>query len=281
MGVWTISKPDDRLEGGNQILGTFPELSSSSIKFYGENNVLYCENGVKVDKSALSFYGSNSLIYLSSNRFKYVLNVSIYNDSTLFIGENNYINDRLNLILSEGKNVVVGNDGLFSFGIWMRLADPHLIYDADTKCRINPSKSIYIGDHVWIGQDAMLLKGTQIGSGSILGAKSVLTGKKVPSNTAWGGVPAKQVKQNIFWMGNCVHGYRAEDTKRVETCDSDVFIYGDGDITAARFDIQKIEQSFFELKTAGERLAFVKETFRETSAKNRFYVQSEKGPVKF
>ena len=91
-----------------------------------------------------------------------------------------YFNDVVNVILSESKNVVVGNGCLFSIGNWLRVADPHLIYNADTMKRINFSKSIYIGDHVWIGQNSLVLKGTQIGSGSIVAAGS-LTTKKMPS----------------------------------------------------------------------------------------------------
>lgn len=78
--------------------------------------------------------------------------------NTLYIGKNNYFNGKLNLILSERKHIVIGDDGLFSFGIWLRTADPHLIYSCETHERINPSKNILIGDHVWIGQGSLVLK---------------------------------------------------------------------------------------------------------------------------
>ena len=46
----------------------------------------------------------------------------------------------------------------------IRTADPHIIYDIHRK-RINPSKSVFIGDHVWCGQNVLLLKGCRVGSG--------------------------------------------------------------------------------------------------------------------
>ena len=71
---------------------------------------------------------------------------------------------------------------MFSVGIWLRISDPHLIYDSFTHTRINPTKSIYIGDHVWVGQDVLILKDSYVGSGSILAARTVLSSKIVPSN---------------------------------------------------------------------------------------------------
>ena len=68
----------------------------------------------------------------------------------------------MNVILSEQKHLFIGNDCLLSFGIWVRNADPHLIYDVESHKRVNPTKSIYIGDHVWIGQSAMILKGRKV-----------------------------------------------------------------------------------------------------------------------
>ena len=53
------------------------------------------------------------------------------------------------LLLSERKNIIIGDQCLFSHTIWFRNADPHLIYDNITNKRINPTQSIYIGDHVW------------------------------------------------------------------------------------------------------------------------------------
>ena len=151
-------------ENNNKILVKDPILLSSNISFKGKNNCLICEENVILENSSISFNGDNSIIYLSRNRNKYYFSISIYNNSVLYIDENNYMNGKLNMVLSEEKHILIGKNCLFSFGIWLRLADPHLIYDIETSERINFSKSIFIGDHVWLGQDAMILKGTQIGS---------------------------------------------------------------------------------------------------------------------
>lgn len=52
---------------------------------------------------------------------------------------------------------------------------------------------IVIGNDVWIGYEAVILQGIQIGDGAIIGARAVVT-KDVPPYTVAGGVPAKAIK---------------------------------------------------------------------------------------
>jgi acetyltransferase-like isoleucine patch superfamily enzyme len=52
------------------------------------------------------------------------------------------------------------------------------------------NREISIGSNVWIGGNAIILKGTRIGDNSVIAAGSVVSGK-VPKNQVWGGNPAK------------------------------------------------------------------------------------------
>lgn len=54
--------------------------------------------------------------------------------------------------------------------------------------------NIIIGDDVWIGFRAMILKGVTLGNGSIVAAGAVVT-KSVPENCIVAGNPAKVVKE--------------------------------------------------------------------------------------
>lgn len=60
------------------------------------------------------------------------------------------------------------------------------------------SKPIKIGNHVWIGLRAIILKGVTIGNDSIIGAGAVVT-KDVPPNCLVVGTPAKIIRRNINW----------------------------------------------------------------------------------
>ena len=51
---------------------------------------------------------------------------------------------------------------------------------------------VTIGNNVFVGYDALILKDTTIGDNCIIGARSVVKGN-IPANTVWAGVPAKQI----------------------------------------------------------------------------------------
>jgi acetyltransferase-like isoleucine patch superfamily enzyme len=57
-----------------------------------------------------------------------------------------------------------------------------------------PHAPIFIRDHVWIGANAVVLKGVEIGTGAVVAAGAVVV-KNIPPNEIWGGVPARRIGQ--------------------------------------------------------------------------------------
>lgn len=55
---------------------------------------------------------------------------------------------------------------------------------------------IKIGNDVWIGMDAVIMGGVEIGNGAVVAAGSIVT-KSVPPNTIVAGIPARIIKENI------------------------------------------------------------------------------------
>jgi acetyltransferase-like isoleucine patch superfamily enzyme len=74
----------------------------------------------------------------------------------------------------------------------------HPVFDTITSLRVNPAADIRIGDRVWLGSGALILKGVTIGNGSIIGARAVLT-KDVPMCCAAAGNPARVLRHHVSW----------------------------------------------------------------------------------
>ena len=91
--------------------------------------------------------------------------------------------------------ITIGNHVYIAEEVLIRDSDDHDIIS--DKSHIS-KKPINIGNHVWIGSRATILKGVTIGDGAIIAAGAVVT-KDVPPNTLVGGVPARVIKENVEW----------------------------------------------------------------------------------
>lgn len=133
--------------------------------------------------------------------------------------------------------------------------------------------SVLIGDHVWVGQNALILKGTHIGSGSIIGAASVVSHKTVGSNCAAVGNPAKVIKSGVFFTKDCVHNWSKEKTDNSQVNNTDKWTYKKDKTTK---DLTKIDEKIKSFHTADEKLEEVKKFFVDNKDKNRFFIAKPK-----
>jgi acetyltransferase-like isoleucine patch superfamily enzyme len=88
--------------------------------------------------------------------------------------------------------ISIGEGAAIAKGVVIRDSDSHHI---DSKPSTAP---IHIGRHVWIGTNAIVLKGVTIGDGAVVAAGAVVT-KNVPARALVGGVPAKVLKVDVTW----------------------------------------------------------------------------------
>lgn len=111
-------------------------------------------------------------------------------NSTLSIGNKTFISANTKILVKE--RIEIGNDCAISWDVQIMDTDMHTL-----EGKIN-TKHIKIGNKVWIGSNAIILKGVTIGDGAVVGAGAVVT-KDVPQNAVVAGNPAKVVKENIHW----------------------------------------------------------------------------------
>lgn len=260
-----VSKVYDNVVHLNETDGS--EFISSSVEFVGTGNVLYVEDGAKLRNTRLRFLGNDSVIHIrKSSRYTRVI-ASVFEESVLYLGPGASFTAEARFLPTERKHVIIGRDAMFSSRVTFRTADPHLVYAVGNHQRVNPSASIWIGDHVWLGEDTLLLKGARVGSGSILAARALIT-KSVPSNSTAAGVPARLVGRGIFWTRPSVHAYTQAQTERSMTEPRDDFIYSRDKFVV---DIDRLEGEL-ELAVNGlERAAWCRR-LDDINAKNRFFL---------
>lgn len=254
----------------NKIIGSL-KLINSRIVFKGTGNILRCDpEGVVLENSSVSFQNDNGLAVLSHSKHRLRIRLSVHRSASFYIGENAFIAKNPPLIVaSEGKPVFIGKDVLFSHSICIRTSDAHPIYSAATMERINGAKGVFVGDHVWIGQDVLLLKGTRIGSGSIIAASSVVAGKLVPSNTSWGGVPSRQIASDVFFSKRSLHD--SDDPSEHFRFPNDTFVYKPKEGNAF---LGLLEDALSSRLPAEERLEKLSLFLGGNAGKNRFALSS-------
>ena len=175
--------PNIDFQGAVRILGKLPYLKmfKNSQCIIGPNVVLNSD-----------FRKSNTAL---TNRCKLVMGY----EGTIQIGENTQLNG---VSITAYKRVVIGKNCQIASATFITDTDFHPVDPAERKkqvCGLKydmemvAKKEVTIGDNVWIGWGAILLKGVQIGDNSIVAAGSVVLGQ-FPGNVIIAGNPAKIVK---------------------------------------------------------------------------------------
>ncbi len=103
-----------------------------------------------------------------------------------------FINE--NVQITCASRIIIGKGCAIARDVIIRDYDAHTIEEVGFEI----AKPISIGNHVWIGNRAMILKGVTIGDGAIIAAGSIVT-KNVPSYCVVAGIPAKVVREKVFW----------------------------------------------------------------------------------
>jgi acetyltransferase-like isoleucine patch superfamily enzyme len=165
-------------------------------------------NHVKIadTERSLNIYarlGHNCQLKIGSNINCQSLGTFQVKDSLVEIGDDFGCNGKGHLYLHEPSNIRIGNGCLFADGVMLTTSDMHSIVSVANGTRINPAQDIILGDRVWIGLHAMVLKGSRIGNGSVIGAHALVSGK-IPDNCSAGGNPAQVLRKGVTWKSQLI-----------------------------------------------------------------------------
>lgn len=107
--------------------------------------------------------------------------------------------------LDDGSSIEIGSDCMLSRGVAILNSDEHAIL-VDGKV-VNRAGKLEIGNHVWIGMGASVMKNAAISTGCIVGRNAVVAKRFTDANAVLAGVPARQIKTGVDWSRKSVNEF--------------------------------------------------------------------------
>lgn len=163
---------------------------TSQINIYDSFSLNLCWDGKQNQPASLTL-GDNAILNVKEFRTYNGAYISVADNAVLNLGKG-FVNN--NTKISCFEEITIGDDVKISEDVLIRDSDNHMII----RSGYMKTAPINIGNHVWIGARAIILKGVTIGDGAVIAAGSVVT-EDVPSNSLVGGVPAKIINNKIKW----------------------------------------------------------------------------------
>lgn len=169
------------------------ETAKLKINGYLKVNAFFSKKPNKKFHSNL-FLNENASLQIDSN-FVLLQGASIYisKNATLRI-KGGYMNT--NAEINCFCNIIIGDRVFIAENVKIRDSDNRIVIENNIEKE--KSKPVVIGNNVWIGKNALILKGVTIGDGAIIAAGSVVTRDVLPHSLV-GGNPARLIKSNISW----------------------------------------------------------------------------------
>ena len=198
-----LSKPSFKFIGGGNSCLIHKWARLISCRFLlSEGNVIEVGGESRLMNVTFHILANHSKVTIGKNCTLSNLEIWIEDENNfVLIGNNTYIGGAHLAVTGNGKSIEIGECCLFSDGITVRTGDSHAIIDVNSRKKINFESSVRIERHVWVGQNATILKGVTIKNDSIIGSCSVVT-KDIPSGSIVAGNPAKVIKNGISWSTN-------------------------------------------------------------------------------
>lgn len=163
-------------------------LVKTRLDSYGVN--LRARNFGHIEK------GSGAEIHVGNNvQLEKSVHLALGNGARIYIGDSTYVGES-SLVLAV-KEVRIGSGCAISMHVVMMDTSSHPIglEGEPLETKIGP---IEIGNHVWIGSRAVILKGVKVGEGAIIANNAVVT-RDVPPKALVGGNPARIIREGVAW----------------------------------------------------------------------------------
>lgn len=174
-------------------------LHGARIEIQGNHNIIRLHPTCKLVNVSFRLLGDNLRVELGErvkmSRWGEFLLMG--EDAEIRLGHHTTV-ESARFIAHGGTRLEVGPDCMFAYDVEIRTSDGHSILDAGSGERINPDKSIRIGEHVWIGARSVVLKGVSIGNDSVVATGSIVS-QDLGAGVVAGGIPARAIRDGVTW----------------------------------------------------------------------------------
>ena len=175
-----------------------PKIKGFSVDFRGNYNIVKLYEPFKhIGKLSIGMNSRNKVVIKNSEYDIQKLHLECLGHSEIFIDKDFAVADGI-FIADYNSKIKIGRGTMFSYSTVIQTGDQHVIYDNNTG-KFNGTKDITVGNHVWVGYRAIILKKSVIPDGCIVGMNSIVTKKFDTENSVIAGSPAKMVKSDIRW----------------------------------------------------------------------------------
>lgn len=170
---------------------------TATITLDGDDNELVIDAACVLDDAKIEL-GSRCRFLAGYQSRLNALEVFALEAGNVVIGTGNYFTWHTRLFLHEPGTIEIGSRCGIASDTLFTVSDMHPIFDRASGARINPPGDVIVEDDVFIGQEAVLLKGAHVGRGTVIGLRAVVTGS-IPAHCIAAGIPARVVRENIVW----------------------------------------------------------------------------------
>lgn len=190
-----------RIKGAlrNHLVLNDARLYRCQIDFIGTGNVVEVGKDTILHQARITVIGNGNRLKIGELvRIRGGATIVVEDSESQIVIGNSTTMTNPTIVCSEGGLISIGEDCMIAMGTCIRNSDGHAIIDTNSGLRINKAADISIGDHVWLGIQSLILKGSRIGNGAIIGAHSVVTSSVDPACVAVGS-PAHSIRKNVQW----------------------------------------------------------------------------------
>ncbi len=189
----------------------FPIIRNYSVRVHRERGAVLDTDGRiiftalphMVEAYSAKLAGSRSIITLMGGSRLFIGNGTVIGPGARFnIGPGANVSIGGRCLLNESctvycrEQLTIGDDCAISWGVRIMDTDFHVLVKDGV--RMSESAPVSIGDHVWIGSNATILKGVTVGDDAVVGAGAVVT-RDVPAGAVVAGNPARTIHEDVDW----------------------------------------------------------------------------------